>query len=173
MRASNATRWAALAAVCLLGALGCQSTSRGWQVAEDSEWREGGPREAETLPPATTESSPGLETVYFDLDVWSLGAESRKALQANARAISANPKWGRLTVEGHCDEQGSEEYNLLLGKRRAEEVTGYLSDLGIPASRFSVVSYGEARPAVNGYSEDAYRWNRRSVFRTGERTASR
>ena len=172
MRKIDAMTRSALAAAGLLAALGCQSASRGWSVAPDSEWREGGPRAAEALPPPGAASSPGLETIYFDYDAWSLGQDSRRALEKNARAIAANPQWGRLTVEGHCDERGSEEYNLLLGKRRAEEVAGYLADLGVSASRLSVVSFGEELPAVKGYSEEAYRWNRRSVFRV-DRHASR
>jgi peptidoglycan-associated lipoprotein len=163
---------AAMAALCVAVGVGCQS-DRGWRVAEDSEWREGGDRESAPLPPATTDSAPGLTTVYFDFDAWSVNAPNRELLRANAKAISANPEWGALTVEGHCDERGSEEYNLVLGKRRADEVVGYLVDLGIPRSRLSSTSFGEARPAVQGDSEDAWRWNRRSMFLRAERTASR
>src|SRR5688572_31924093 len=119
----------ALAALCVAAGVGCQ-TDRGWRVAEDSEWREGGPRESAPLAPPGTESAPGLATVYFDFDAWSVNASNRDLLRANAKMIAAKPEWGTLTVEGHCDDRGSEEYNLVLGKRRADEVVGYLVDLG-------------------------------------------
>ena len=163
---------AALAALCLAVGVGCQS-DRGWRVAKDSEWREGGERESAPLPPSSTQSEPGLSTVYFDYDAWSVGAANRELLRANAKVIAANPEWGKLVVEGHCDERGSEEYNLVLGKRRADEVVGYLVDLGIPRARLTSTSFGEARPAVQGDNEDAWRWNRRSMLVRAERTASR
>jgi len=176
MRAIDAKRWAA-ASLALLwsagGAIGCQSTAEEWPVAEDSEWREGGPPVAGTPDPGSSETVSGLEPVYFDFDAWSLGSQTREQLKSNARAITAHPEWGRVTVEGHCDQRGSEEYNLLLGQRRANEVVAYLSDLGVPAERLGTVSFGEARPAVVGYDETAFRWNRRTVFRTAERTAAK
>jgi len=165
---------AALAALCVAVGVGCQSVSdRGWRVAKDSEWREGGERESAPLPSASTQSAPGLATVYFDFDAWSVNAANRELLRTNAKAIAANPAWGKLVVEGHCDDRGSEEYNLVLGKRRADEVVGYLVDLGIPRSRLTSTSFGEARPAVTGSDEDAWRWNRRSMFLRAEQTASR
>jgi peptidoglycan-associated lipoprotein len=163
---------AALAALCVAVGVGCQS-DRGWRVAEDSEWREGGEREGAPLPPASTQSAPGLATVYFDFDAWSVNMTNRELLRTNANAIAANPEWGELVVEGHCDERGSEEYNLVLGKRRADEVVGYLVDLGVPRSRLTSTSFGESRPAVQGSSEDAWRWDRRSMFVRAEHTASR
>ena len=171
---NEATMRAALAALCVALGAGCQTTTEnGWRVAKDSEWREGGERQSAPLPPANTESTPGLSTVYFDFDAWSVDVANREILRANAKEIAANPEWGKLVVEGHCDERGSEEYNLVLGRRRADEVVGYLVDLGIPRSRLISTSFGEARPAVQGYNEDAWRWNRRSLFLRAERTASR
>ena len=69
-----------------------------------------------------------------------------------------------VTIEGHCDERGSEEYNVALGERRADAVRRYLLDLGVDGSQISVVSYGEARPAVNGTGETAWQLNRRAQF---------
>jgi peptidoglycan-associated lipoprotein len=73
---------------------------------------------------------------------------------------------GTVTIEGHCDERGSEEYNLALGDRRASGVKQYLVDLGVPASRLRTVSFGEAKPAVVGHDESAWRYNRRSEFKS-------
>ena len=73
---------------------------------------------------------------------------------------------GVITIEGHCDERGSEEYNLALGERRASGVKRYLVDLGVPASRLRTVSFGEAKPAVVGHDESAWRYNRRAEFKS-------
>ncbi len=69
-----------------------------------------------------------------------------------------------LRIEGHCDERGSNEYNLALGQRRAEAVRRYLLSYGLDASRFNTISYGEERPLVRASSEDAWSQNRRSEF---------
>ena len=71
---------------------------------------------------------------------------------------------GVITIEGHCDERGSEEYNLALGERRANGVKRYLVDLGVPSSRLRTVSFGEVKPSVMGHDESAWRHNRRSDF---------
>ena len=82
----------------------------------------------------------------------------------NASVIKGNADWGQITVEGNTDERGSEEYNLALGERRAMAVKRYLVDLGVPGSRLRTVSFGEAKPAVPGHDESAWRYNRRSDF---------
>jgi peptidoglycan-associated lipoprotein len=100
-----------------------------------------------------------LAAVYFDFDSAVLRDDARASLKKNAEAIRAGSS--TVTLEGHCDERGTEEYNLALGERRAEAVRLYLVDLGIPSSRFRVVSFGEAKPAVMGHDESAWKWNRR------------
>ena len=70
----------------------------------------------------------------------------------------------RIEIQGHCDERGSNEYNLALGTRRAESAKRYLVDLGIPGGRVSTVSYGEEQPAVRGHNELAWAKNRRDEF---------
>ena len=85
-------------------------------------------------------------------------------LRNNASVIKENADWGKITVEGNTDERGSEEYNLALGERRATAVKRYLVDLGVPGSRLRTVSFGEAKPAVPGHDESAWRYNRRSDF---------
>ena len=72
-----------------------------------------------------------------------------------------------MTIEGHCDERGSEEYNLALGERRANAVKRYMVDLGVPSSQLRTVSFGEAKPAVVGHDESAWRYNRRTEFKGG------
>ena len=106
--------------------------------------------------------APLLQPVYFDTDQAVLRADARASLDARAEAIRQHPELGLVTIQGHCDERGSEEYNLALGKRRAAAVERYLMDLGVPASRLETMTYGESRPAVPGHDETAWRYNRRS-----------
>jgi peptidoglycan-associated lipoprotein len=101
-----------------------------------------------------------LAAVYFDYDSAVLREDARGTLKKNADVLRGAPS-AVVTLEGHCDERGSEEYNLALGERRAESVRAYLVDLGIPNARLRVVSFGEAKPAVMGHDESAWKWNRR------------
>ncbi len=104
-----------------------------------------------------------LEKILFEYDSYTLTAQSREILARNAEWLRQNPA-ARLTVEGHCDERGSDEYNLALGERRAEAVRKYLVTLGVAADRLSIISYGEERPAVAGHGEEAWAQNRRAEF---------
>ncbi len=104
-----------------------------------------------------------LSVVYFDFDMSNIRRDQRTTLEKNAATLGAN-QWKSLTIEGHCDERGSEEYNLALGERRANAVRRYLTDLGVPRSKLNVVSFGEERSAVRGHDETAWRYNRRAEF---------
>jgi peptidoglycan-associated lipoprotein len=104
----------------------------------------------------------GLEAIYFDYDQSVIRDDQRATLGSNANAIKSM-SLGRVTVEGHCDERGSDEYNLALGERRANAVKQYLADTGVTAT-IDTVSYGESRPAVEGHDESAWRMNRRAEF---------
>ena len=95
------------------------------------------------------------------------------ALKANAKQIQAQPQADAVTIEGHCDERGSDEYNMALGARRAAAVKRYLMDLGVPGARLDTVTYGESRPAVRGEGEQVWRRNRRAEIRGGLEQASR
>ena len=108
--------------------------------------------------------APSLQPVYFDTDQAVLRADARVSLKDRAEAIRQHPELGIVNIQGHCDERGSEEYNLALGERRAVVVKRYLVDLGVSASRLETVTYGESRPAVLGHDETAWRYNRRSEF---------
>ncbi len=104
-----------------------------------------------------------VDTVHFEFDSHSLTASARRVLAENAECI--RQKSGRITLEGHCDERGTQEYNLALGERRANSVRRYLIDLGIPADRLRTVSYGKERPVDHRSNEDAWAQNRRVEFR--------
>ena len=103
-----------------------------------------------------------IPPVYFDLDESTIKAEFEALLQTGAGALRESG--ASITIEGHCDERGSEEYNVALGERRGNAVRRYLYDLGVPNDQMTVVSYGEARPAVNGSGETAFQLNRRVQF---------
>ncbi len=102
------------------------------------------------------------DRVFFDYDKSDIKAEGRQVLQRQADWLK---KYSNVTVtvEGHCDERGTREYNLALGERRATAVKKMLVALGVPASRVSTISYGKERPAVVGSNEAAYAQNRRGV----------
>jgi peptidoglycan-associated lipoprotein len=105
-----------------------------------------------------------LEKVFFEFDAYTLTPQSREILARNAEWLRQNPG-ARLTIEGHCDERGSDEYNLALGQRRADAAKNYLVSLGIAAERLSDISYGEERPAAADSDENAWSQNRRAEFR--------
>jgi len=104
----------------------------------------------------------GRDTIYFDTDKFNIDAEDQAALAQQAAYLRQYPNI-RATVEGHCDERGTREYNLALGERRANAAKNYLVSLGVPADRVSVVSYGKERPVALGSNEEAWARNRRAV----------
>ena len=106
-----------------------------------------------------------LASIYFEFDDATIDSEARTTLKANSTAILGRSEWKTVTLEGHTDERGSEEYNLALGERRANAAKQYLTDLGVPAPRMVTVSFGEGSPAVQGHDESAWRWNRRVEFK--------
>lgn len=104
-----------------------------------------------------------LKPVFFPLDSADLDDGGRAVATANAAVLKKYTSWG-ITVEGHCDERGTAEYNLALGERRALAVKTYLSSLGISPDRIRVVSYGKEFPFDMGHTEEAWSKNRRGHF---------
>jgi len=143
------------------------------------------PVEAPAPPPAPVEQpepveEPGLPTdadalnrlarengwikdAFFAYDSNVLSSEARANLELSARWLKENPEV-KLTVEGHCDERGSEEYNLALGARRAKSVYDYMVQLGVDPARMRTISYGESMPVDPRSTEEAWRKNRRAHF---------
>jgi len=101
--------------------------------------------------------------VFFDFDVSVLRPDAKATLDNNIAWLKTNSEL-RIIVEGHCDERGTNEYNLALGERRAKAVKAYLVAGGIDVERISTISYGEERPFVLGHDESAWKWNRRGHF---------
>jgi peptidoglycan-associated lipoprotein len=156
-------------ALLALAVAGCQTSSQpstptttAPTSGTGSEFREDPVRSD----PGSGRSATILRSVYFDYDRYDIRSDAKTVLRANSEGVKSHPNWGTITVEGHCDERGSEEYNLALGERRANAVKRYLVDLGVPSSRVRTVSFGEAKPAVMGHDESAWRYNRRAEFRS-------
>lgn len=102
-------------------------------------------------------------TVFFDYDKAELSKHSQAKLDKQIKWLSMHPKV-RAIVEGHCDERGTEEYNMALGERRAMGVIEYLAYYGIDIKRLKPISYGKAKPVANGHDEESWKHNRRAVI---------
>ncbi len=111
---------------------------------------------------ATAPVSP-LKDLFFDYDKSAIRDDQKAVLGENVSWLKGNAA-AKITVEGHCDERGTAEYNLGLGERRAKAVKDYLIAAGIAADRISTISYGKERPFVLGHDESAWKWNRRGHF---------
>jgi len=127
--------------------------------------------ETQTASAATTSVAPGTvgdfrqnvgDRVFFDTDSSTVREDGRQTLNRQAEWLK---KYGnyQITIEGHCDERGTREYNLALGERRANAARQYLIAQGIPAARLKTVSYGKERPDPVGSDEAAWARNRRAV----------
>jgi peptidoglycan-associated lipoprotein len=103
------------------------------------------------------------EDIFFEFDSSALLPDAQMILKKKAEWLINNPDV-TVTIEGHCDERGTNEYNLALGDRRAESIKTFLMDLGIAGSRLNCISYGEERPVDPRHNEEAWAKNRRGHF---------
>ncbi len=117
-------------------------------------------------PDMTGKESP-LKDVFFDFDKSAIRDDVKANLNEDLQWLNTNPT-AQITIEGHCDERGTAEYNLGLGERRAKAAKDYLVAAGIDAGRMKVVSFGKERPFVQGHDEAAWKWNRRAHFVVNE-----
>ena len=141
------------------GASGASSTSSSSDTSASSSSSETASSAAAT--PAEELASIG-DRVFFDYDSSALSAEAKATLAAQAAFLAGNPSV-IITVEGHCDERGTREYNLALGERRATAARDYLVAQGVNAARIKTISYGKERPSFIGSNPYAYSKNRRAV----------
>ena len=116
-------------------------------------------------PPRPSEFSENsnLKDVFFDFDKYDIRQADTKVLDSNATWLKSNANH-LVLIEGHCDERGTNEYNLALGERRAKSAMNYLVSQGVQASRITIISYGEERPACNEKTEECWAKNRRAHF---------
>src|SRR5262245_16855406 len=109
-------------------------------------------------------TTPGpLKDIYFSFDRYDLEGEARETLKVNADWLKKNST-ARIEIEGHCDERGTNEYNLALGAKRAQAAKDYLVTLGIATERLSTISYGEEIPVCTEHNESCWSQNRRARF---------
>ncbi len=108
-------------------------------------------------------ASSGLQPIFFDFDKSLVREDARRAMEANAEWLKAHPKVV-VRIEGNCDVRGTKEYNQALGQRRASSAKKFLMDLGIPAKRITLLSYGKEKPVCSEESEECWQKNRRDDF---------
>jgi len=114
--------------------------------------------------PARFKEESGLfEDIYFDFDMYDIRSDAKPVLHDVSSWLLKNPA-ARLSVEGHCDERGTNEYNLALGDRRAKSVRDFLIALGVASKRIEIVSYGEEKPQCMEQTEECWAKNRRAHF---------
>lgn len=111
-----------------------------------------------------------LKDAFFDLDKAAIRPDAHEALTADAEYLKAHPEV-KITIEGHCDERGSEEYNLGLGDRRATSARNFLADLGVARERMSTISFGKNRPVCTEATEECWQQNRRVHPAVGARSS--
>ena len=104
-----------------------------------------------------------LEMIHFDYDKYFIRSDAKPVLEENATWLKKFSS-ARLLIEGHCDERGTEEYNLALGEKRAKSTLDYLISLGVSPDRMEIISYGKSQPLDPGHNEVAWQKNRRSQF---------
>jgi peptidoglycan-associated lipoprotein len=158
-----------IAAAALIVLAGCTTKPRGTEappmdVPPSSSSDTGVTTQSSSIIPGSAEDlrvNVG-DTVHFDYDRYQLRDEDRAILQRQAAWLQKYPQV-RVTVEGHCDERGTREYNLALGARRANAVKEYLVAQGVAAGRLETVSYGKERPVCTESNEECWAQNRRGV----------
>jgi len=147
------------------------STASSTPPSSDSQPMQSSPGPSTTTPTPTTArpvvkdfaAIPDLVDVFFDFDKYDIRPGDAKTLDANANWLKSNPNH-LVLIEGHCDERGTNEYNLALGERRAKSTMNYLVSQGVQANRITIISYGEERPQCTEHNEACWSKNRRSHF---------
>lgn len=138
--------------------------ARGGPGLEDARWRELGlgseAERREFLAKAQTFEN---EDVYFDFDSYVLSEPAKKILGDKVAFLKRYPKV-KVTIEGHCDERGTNEYNLALGERRANSALQFILNSGLEGAKLTTISYGEERPVATGHDEASWAKNRRAHF---------
>ncbi len=118
--------------------------------------------------PSEFAPSPNLKAIYFDFDKYDIRPNDAKTLDGDAAWLKANAN-NLVLIEGHCDERGTNEYNLALGEKRAKAAMNYLVAQGVQASRITIISYGKERPVCTEKNEACWSKNRRDNFLTKAR----
>jgi len=161
MQISNSLKLAAVAAALLL-VVGCSSKKEA-ATAPPPGGPSGGGTTSSIIPGSAEDFRVNVgDTVHFDFDKYDILENDKTTLQRQATWLGKYPAV-RVTVEGHCDERGTREFNIALGARRANAVKEYLVSLGVSSARVDTISYGKERPICSESSEDCWAQNRRGV----------
>lgn len=167
MNRGGAPAWiltgALVLALAAFGAVGCKKKGPKPGVSGTGGEVMGADQGASARAAAIREAQNQLQTVYFQYDSSDLDGAAQATLRQDADVINRYPDV-RIQIQGHCDERGSEEYNLSLGDRRARAIMDYLVNLGINPARLSTITFGEERPVDPGHDEAAWARNRRGEF---------
>jgi len=151
-----------------LGLAGCKTTPKqlppdpGTGATTTTTMPDAGPAAAVPGSQEDFIASVAADTVWFDTDRFNIDSADMATLQSQAQWLARYPA-KRITVEGHCDERGTRDYNLALGEKRANSAKNYLVSIGVDPSRITTVSYGKERPLAMGSDEGAWARNRRAV----------
>jgi peptidoglycan-associated lipoprotein len=116
---------------------------------------------------ATAREARTFENIYFDYDRYNIRDDQKPTLARHVERLKANPDF-KVTIEGHCDERGTIEYNMALGQKRADSAKKFLVKTGIDAKQLTTISYGKERPVDPGHDETAWARNRRAEFKVTE-----
>lgn len=151
-------------ALILLAGVGCGKKD----VTDQNQGGDGQMYDGDELPLTEQERQAALRIsdgiIYFPYDSFTLDTTAKSLLNDKAQVIRQFPQL-RVTIEGHCDERGTQEYNLALGERRARAAYDFLLNLGISSSQLEMVSFGKLHPAISGSGESAWSKNRRDEFK--------
>lgn len=165
----NTIKWVILLATVMMLATGCSKTVMKDQSETDE--KPATTAKAEPAPAPTVQKSQGdgraqflNQVVLFDFDSAVLKPQAQVMLQRKAQWLKDNPGVPLVLIEGHCDERGTEAYNMALGAKRADAVKKFLLDLGVDNQLLDTQSYGEEKPAASGHNEEAWSQNRRASF---------
>lgn len=118
----------------------------------------------EVIEKKTEDLLKSLGDIYFDYDRFSIRNDAISVLEENAQTLASGLSSNKIVIEGHCDQRGTESYNMVLGERRANAVREYLVDLGVPSEKLQVVSYGKEKPFCTDQTEVCWQENRRGHF---------
>jgi peptidoglycan-associated lipoprotein len=166
-RAGRTVSLGGLVALGLLLAAGCSSKTKGMQGEGNSVGSEsniGSQGSLEQFKNTGTLSGSGpLTDIHFGYNTYNIEPQDGSVLKQNASWLQSNPRT-HVQVEGHCDERGSEEYNIALGAKRAQAAKDYLETLGVEGSRISTISYGKELPLCTDHDESCWQQNRRDHF---------
>jgi peptidoglycan-associated lipoprotein len=161
IRISTALKFAAVASVLTLAA--CTDKPKAVETAPPPSSMSSSTSTSSIVPGSAEDLRVNVgDTVHFAYDAYNVDDEARSVLQRQAAWLAKYPSV-RVTIEGHCDERGTREYNLALGARRANAVKEYLASLGVSAGRVDTISYGKERPICTEADENCYAQNRRGV----------